>query len=91
MEKAKINKETNEFLSAHVTYNNHNRGLPDLVCLCNPLILLEGSSDNLENVKASKTSLTSTVSDICGTIYRVYTLLFVLYTINEEIQMTREL
>lgn len=87
MEKAKMNKETNEFLSAHVTYNNHNRGLPDLVCLCNPLILLEGSSDNLENVKASKTSLISTVI----TIYRVYTLPFVLYTTNEEIQMTCEL
>lgn len=61
MEKAQIEKETNEFLSVHVTNNNHNRGLSDLVCLCNLLILLEGSSDNLENVKASKTSFISTV------------------------------
>lgn len=30
------------------TDSNHNRGLSDLVCLCNPLSLLEGSSDNLE-------------------------------------------
>lgn len=66
-------EKANEFLSVHVTDNNHNGGGSDLVCLCNLLILLEGSSDNLENIKASKTSFISTVlyiyTDICGTIY----------------------
>lgn len=66
--KQKEKKETDEFLSVHVTDNNHNRGLADLVCLCNLLILLEGSSDNLENVKASKTSFISAVPHICGTM-----------------------
>lgn len=58
---AAIKKETNEFLSVLATDNNHNRGLSDPVCLCNPRILLGGSSDNLENVKASKTSFISAV------------------------------
>lgn len=41
--------------------NKHSRGASDLVCLCNLLILLEGSSDNLKNGKSSKTSFMSAV------------------------------
>lgn len=84
-------EKANEFLSVHVTDNNHNRGVSDLVCLCNLLILLEGSSDNLENIKASKTSFISTVLYIQTFVGQYiecthFSLYFI--QINEEIQIT---
>lgn len=40
--------QNRSILSIHFTNRKHKRGLSYLVCLCNPLSLLEGSLDNLE-------------------------------------------